>query len=129
MPNSLKSSEVESYRQMLEAIQARLEGIVEQLSDQALRSVGGEAGGSLSNMPVHMADVGTDSFDQEFTLGLIENEQATLDAVKEALVRIDQKTFGACVECGQPIPRPRLRALPYTPYCVECAQKLESSSS
>ncbi len=70
--------------------------------------------GNLSNVPLHLADVGTDNFDQEFTLSMIENEQETLDQIEEALGRIDAGTFGKCEECGGTVAKPRLQALPYT---------------
>ena len=78
-------------------------------------------------MPVHMADIGTDAFEQEFTLTLMENEEDTLELVEEALARIRQKTFGPCVECEGIIPKNRLEALPYAPTCIRCAERLEQN--
>ena len=72
-----------------------------------------------------MADLGTDNYDQEFTLGLIENEQGTLELVNEALDRMELGTFGQCVECDEPITKPRLQAIPYARHCIRCARKLE----
>ena len=69
-----------------------------------------------------MADVGTENYDQEFTLGLIENEQGTLELVNEALARLEKGKFGCCVECGEAIAKPRLQAIPYTRHCIECAR-------
>jgi RNA polymerase-binding transcription factor DksA len=76
-----------------------------------------------------MADVGTENYDQEFTLSLIENEQETLEQIHDALGRIEAGTFGRCQECGLAVAKPRLQALPYTRYCIECARKLESRES
>ena len=72
-----------------------------------------------------MADLGTDNYDQEFTLGLIENEQGTLELVVEALTRMEKGTFGQCVECAEPISRPRLQAIPYARHCIGSTRKLE----
>jgi DnaK suppressor protein len=66
-----------------------------------------------------------DNYDQEFTLGLIENEQATLELVEEALERMENGTYGQCAECGEPIAKPRLQAIPYARHCIKCARKLE----
>jgi len=54
-----------------------------------------------------------------------ESSQAwqTLVQVREALRRIDQGTFGACVDCGRPIELARLQAIPWTPYCREDGEK------
>jgi DnaK suppressor protein len=127
MASALKNDELESYRQTLASLRGRLRGDLEQLTDEALHRNGAESGGNLSNMPIHMADVGTENYDQEFDLGLIENQQVTLDLVYDALARVEAGTFGICVECNQPIAKPRLQAIPYTPYCIECARKMETS--
>ena len=124
MATALKTDEVESFRKILLTLRSRLQGDLDQMTDEALNRAG-EGSGNLSNMPLHMADLGTENFDQEFTLGLIENEQDTLEQVRAALGRIDASTFGTCDECGEPISKSRLQALPYTPVCIECARKRE----
>jgi DnaK suppressor protein len=129
MASALKSEELESYRQTLVSLRARLRGDLNQMTDEALKRNQPESSGNLSNVPLHMADVGTENFDQEFTLGLIENEQLTLDQIQDALARINSGTYGKCEECGMAISKPRLQALPYTPYCIECARKLEERDS
>ncbi|MDG3006004.1 TraR/DksA family transcriptional regulator [Paludisphaera mucosa] len=126
MAASLKPEEIGSYRRLLEDLGDRLRGNVDRMTDEALRRNQGEASTNLSNVPLHMADVGTENYDQEFTLGLIENEQETLKLIDEAMVRIGDGTYGHCAECDQPIAKARLSALPYTRYCIECARKLEN---
>ncbi|MGE5755859.1 MAG: TraR/DksA family transcriptional regulator [Planctomycetaceae bacterium] len=125
MASILKNEELESFRQALLNLRARLRGDLSQMTDEALRRDQPDASGNLSNVPLHMADIGTENYDQEFTLELIENEQDTLGEVHEALGRIDAGTFGRCEECGEPIARPRLQALPYTRHCIQCARALE----
>ena len=126
MANVLKKEELESYRTVLQGIRARLRGDLDQMTDEALRRSQSDASGNLSNVPLHMADVGTENYDQEFTLGLIENEQATLEQVQDALERVEKGTFGRCEECHEPIAKARLQALPYTKHCIQCARKMES---
>ncbi len=126
MTSPLKPAEVESFREMLQKLRARLRGDLDQMTDEALRRDQPESSGNLSNVPLHMADVGTENYDQEFTLSLIENEQGTLDQINDALARIGAKTYGRCEECSEPIAKPRLQALPYTRHCIECARQLES---
>jgi DnaK suppressor protein len=126
MANALKNDELESYRDVLIGMRARLRGDLDQMTDEALRRNQNETSGNLSNVPLHMADVGTENYDQEFTLSLIENDQDTLGQIHAALVRIDAGTYGRCEECGEMIARPRLQALPYTRHCIECARALES---
>lgn len=129
MASAMKSEELELFRQTLLNLRARLRGDLDQMTDEALKRNQPESSGNLSNLPLHMADVGTENYDQEFTLGLIENEQATLEQINDALLRIHAGTFGRCEECNTPIAKPRLQALPYTRHCIECARKLESRES
>jgi RNA polymerase-binding transcription factor DksA len=125
MGSAFKSEELVSFRQVLQGLRSRLCGDLDQMTDEALRRDHAGGTGNLSNVPLHMADLGTDNYDQEFTLGLIENEQGTLELVVEALRRMEKGTFGQCVECGDPISKPRLQAIPYARYCIACARKLE----
>lgn len=128
MASTLKTDEVEMFREVLLALQARLRGDLSQMTDEALNKGGPESSGNLSNLPLHMADIGTENYDQEFTLGLIENEQDTLEQIRQALWRIDHGVFGKCEECGDTIGKPRLQALPYTSRCIDCARKQEESA-
>jgi DnaK suppressor protein len=112
MASVMKRDELDSYRSVLQGLRARLRGDLDQMTDEALRRAQPESSGNLSNVPLHMADVGTENYDQEFTLGLIENEQSTLEQVQEALSRIELGTYGRCQECNEAIAKPRLQALP-----------------
>ena len=129
MASALKSEDLRSFRETLIGLRARLRGDLDQMTDEALKRNQPESSGNLSNMPIHLADVGTENYDQEFTLSLIENEQLTLDQIQGAIGRLDAGTFGRCEECQAPITKPRLQALPYTPYCIECARKLEGETA
>ena len=125
MATALKPEEIQSFRELLTGLRARLQGDLIQLTDEALRGGQSDAGGNLSHAPLHLADAATDNFDQEFDLSMIENEQETLVQVAEAIGRLDAGTFGRCLECGGAVARPRLQALPYTRTCIECARALE----
>lgn len=124
----MRTAQKETYRQGLIRLQRRLNGDVSHLQDEALRKTGGEASGNLSNTPIHMADLGTDNFEQEFTLSLLQNEEQVLEEISAALERLKRGTFGRCEECQDDIPKVRLNALPYARYCVECARRLEQRS-
>jgi DnaK suppressor protein len=125
MTSAIKKEELVSFREVLEGLRSRLRGDLDQMTDEALRRDNNGGTGNLSNVPLHMADLGTDNYDQEFTLGLIENEQGTLELVEEALERMENGTYGQCAECGEPIAKPRLQAIPYARHCIKCARKLE----
>jgi DnaK suppressor protein len=126
MSGGLKTDELELFRETLQGLRARLRGDLDRMTDEALRRDNNGGTGNLSNVPLHMADLGSDNYDQEFTLGLIENEQTTLELVNEALRRMAEGTFGLCAECSEPISKPRLQAIPYAKHCIQCARKLEN---
>jgi DnaK suppressor protein len=121
----MKKAELKVYKERLLLLRARLRGDVHAMADSALKQTRSESSGDLSFMPIHMADLGTDNFEQEFTLSLMENEETTLAQIDAALERIEEGAYGNCVECETRIPKTRLNAIPYTPHCVKCASKLE----
>jgi DnaK suppressor protein len=124
----MKAAEMRAFRKTLEAVRSRLRGDVSTMADAALGRNGDEPAGHASTMPVHMADIGSDAFEQEFTLSLMASEEDTLELVEQALDRIRQKTYGTCEECGGVIAKKRLEALPYAGTCIRCAEKLEASN-
>jgi len=79
----------------------------------------------LSNLPIHMADVGSDNYEIENTLGLMDSERKLISEIDAALERIEDETYGICEGSGKPIPKTRLEAIPWARYCVEYATLLE----
>lgn len=122
----MKAAETKVFKAALEEMRARLRGDVSTMADAALRKTRSEASGDLSSMPIHMADIGSDAFEQEFTLSLMATEEETLDLVEQALARIRDRTYGVCGECEGVIAKKRLEAIPFAPLCIRCAEKLES---
>lgn len=116
--------EAKVYREALLTLRSRLRGDVSALADAALRQTRSESSGDLSSMPIHMADVGTDNFEQEFNLSLMEHDGATLTQIEGALERIEDGVYGVCVECDGKIPKTRLNVIPYVSCCVKCADKV-----
>jgi DnaK suppressor protein len=121
----MKKADMTIYRERLLVLRARLRGDVDQMADAALKKSRSEANGDLSSMPIHMADIGSDNFEQEFTLSLMQSEEETLDLIETALERIEEGSYGQCEECGVRIPKTRLNAIPYASLCVKCASEQE----
>ena len=119
--------ELNEYKERLLALRARMAGDVNQLRENSLRKSRSEANGDLSSMPIHMADIGSDNYEQEFSLSLMENEGVALDKIQASLERIENGTYGACEECGAKIPKTRLNAIPYAALCVKCASQQEGT--
>ena len=115
--------ELEKYRRQLLDMGKSLKDKVSDLEHEALRKTGGEEGGNLSNMPVHMADLASDNFEQEVAIGLLETEEQRLEEIAAALQRIEDGTFGRCQECNKEIAKERLQAIPYTRFCISCANQ------
>jgi DnaK suppressor protein len=94
--------------------------LVEELS--ALREL------SLASNSSEMADLALEHANEDVTSQLAECETRELHDIDAALERIADGTYGDCQNCGQPIPRERLRALPYAMYCIACQVKFENSA-
>ena len=118
--SSITKSEWKAYKERLLSLRARLRGDVTQMADATLKTNRTQASGDLSSMPIHMADLGSDNFEQEFTLSLMQTDEATLAQVESALERVEEGTYGVCEECGIRIPKKRLEAVPYAVMCVRC---------
>jgi DnaK suppressor protein len=121
----MKKAELKVYKNLLLALRARLRGDVSAMADAALKKTRSEANGDLSSMPIHMADIGSDNYEQEFTLSLMQNEEDTLETIEQALERIEDGVYGQCEECSGVISKTRLNAIPYAALCIRCAQRLE----
>ena len=121
----MKQTDTKLYKERLLALRARLRGDVNQMADATLKKSRSEANGDLSSMPIHMADIGSDNFEQEFTLSLMQSEEGTLGEIETSLERIEDGTYGQCEECGVKIPKTRLTAIPYARLCVKCAEQQE----
>jgi DnaK suppressor protein len=118
----LNSRDLEHFRDLLLAKRRELVGDMSQMEREALRSSGGT---NLSTLPIHMADMGTDNYEQEFTLGLVEKDRNLLREINAALAKIQNGTYGICEGTGKPISRPRLEAQPWARYSIEYARQME----
>lgn len=121
----LTAKELGEYRAILLQQRQELIARVTGLEEDALRS----SGGNLSTMPLHMADIGTDTFDQDLAIGMAETERALLREIDDALMRINHKTYGVCQLTGKPIPKARLEAKPWAKYTIEAARQIEKSGA
>jgi DnaK suppressor protein len=72
-----------------------------------------------------IADKASSSYTKEFLFSLSDGERLLLQLIDQALVRIEEGTYGLCTHCGNPLPEKRLDAVPWTPYCVDCMELSE----
>ncbi len=127
----LSKKDLSEFKQILLQLRARIRGDVEQLTGEAL-------GGGMeteSKSPTHLAELGTEAYEQDFSLRVAENDQEVLKEISDALKRVEAGTYGQCEMCveeGKPpsrstIRKTRLRAIPHARNCVECERKREES--
>lgn len=121
----LSKSELAEFRTMLLNKRRSLVGDMNGMQNEALRVNRQDGSGDLSLMPDHPANIASDTFEQEFTLGLLESERTLLNEIDDALRRIETGEYGICVGTGELISKARLRARPWSKYCIEYAHKIE----
>jgi DnaK suppressor protein len=123
--STLTPKDLAHFQHLLLAKRAELVGDVNSMEDEALQKSKLSSSGDLSTMPIHMADIGTANYEQEFSLGLLDGERKILREINEALQRIEDGTYGICEGTGKEIARARLEANPWARYCVEYARMIE----
>lgn len=117
--------EAKKYQKKLEEIRKNLIGEIEHLEKNNLKKSNREATGDLSGYRLHMADVASDTYEQEFALGIVSSEHDLLRNVEDALNKINQGNYGLCELCGKRISAKRLKAIPYAHLCIDCKEKEE----
>ena len=117
--------DIEHFKQILLEKRREIIGDVSKIEDESLKKSRLDASGDLSSMPIHMADIGTDNYEQEFALGLMDSERKLLKEIDDALQRIETGTYGTCEATGKQIEKARLEAKPWARYCVEYARIIE----
>jgi len=122
--------DADEARQRLEAERTRLtevradfdvENLTEESEDENLSE--------LSSVDQHQADVGTETFEREKDLSILEQIEAELGDVEHALRRLDDGTYGTCEFDGKPIPEERLEAMPAARFCVEHQAEAERQAA
>jgi RNA polymerase-binding transcription factor DksA len=113
------------YYKLLIELRNHLTGQLDQHTEDTLKRSSKEDSGDLSSYGQHMADAGTDTFDRDFALSLVSNEQEALSEVEAAIQRIKAGTYGVCEITQKPIAKERLLAVPFTRHSAEAQKALE----
>jgi RNA polymerase-binding transcription factor DksA len=121
MARKLTQEDLERYRSTLLLLRRELAGDIGELESDAFSNDGARP--SVDNP----ADNGSDSFSQEFSLELLQRDEAAFEEIEAALARIEQGGFGRCERCEAWIPKARLNAVPYARNCVDCQRALEEA--
>jgi RNA polymerase-binding transcription factor DksA len=134
-PKRTKASEViedkdvpekyKRYHKLLVELRKHLTEGIERHSEETLKRSVKDDAGDLSSYGQHMADAGTDTFDRDFALSLVSNEQEALSEIEAAIKRIRDGTYGICEITAKPISKERLLAVPFTRYSAEAQKQIE----
>ncbi len=125
MKNKLNKKELGEYKKLINKRKDEIFDSLNRVSQDTLKKSQKDASGDISGYSYHMADVATDNYDREFSLGLASNERKFLYELDDALKRIEDGSFGICEECKSVLTKVRLKAIPYARLCLDCQQKRE----
>ena len=123
--DKMDKKDLKFFKELLMKKKSDLAKGIDHIANDALITSQRDAAGDLSAYSLHMADMATDNYDREFSLGLADNEQKILNRINDALEKITENKFGLCELCGKKISKVRLKAVPYAELCVPCQEKQE----
>lgn len=125
MEKEMKAEEVAQFKKLLLSLRERLVGKVDIMQGETLKKSRQDASGDLSNVPIHMADVGTDNYERDIMIELIQNGEEGVRNIDTALEKIEEGAFGVCELCAKKINKDRLKAVPYAKLCIDCQREEE----
>jgi RNA polymerase-binding protein DksA len=117
----MSTLDLDHFRDALEAERKRVTDALQYLHDETPNSDGDET--QESGTQDHLADSAALTYDRELDFSLEENSEQVLGEIDRALKRLEDGSYGKCLNCGKDIPAERLEAIPYAEYCIECARE------
>ena len=117
----LTPKEIETFKALLLSKRQEIMGNMVSMENDTLRRENTD----LSHVPLHMGDMGSDTFEVENSLNLVDGERKLVVEIDLALDRIEKGTYGLCLGDGTPIGKARLTAIPWAKYGIDFATKLE----
>jgi RNA polymerase-binding protein DksA len=125
MSRNLSKKELAEFKKIILKRKEEILDEIRHICEDTLKKSQKDASGDISGYTYHMADVATDNYDREFSLGLASDERKFLYELEDAMKKIEDGTFGICEECKNSIAKTRLKAVPYARLCVKCQEKKE----
>lgn len=117
---------LKKFKELLINMRSQVGGDLSHITENTLNKSARDASGDLSGYSYHMADQASDDYERDFSLGRATDEQKILYSIDEALKRVEDGSYGNCLECRKPIAKKRLVALPNTELCIDCQKKDEA---
>ncbi|MDD4202016.1 MAG: TraR/DksA C4-type zinc finger protein [Candidatus Omnitrophica bacterium] len=121
----LTKKELDHFKSLLLERKEEMVKEIFSLKTSALNASNKDSIGDLSGLPLHQADIASDVYETDFLLRLASDERERLYAIDDAIKRIEDKTYGQCIECECMIPKNRLEAFPQAQKCIKCKQASE----
>lgn len=121
----LDQKKLDYYKKLLVKLR---DDLVHDIRNMSENSGSSNDGSDVSGHVQHMADVATDMYDKEFSLGLASHDREVLQKINAALKRIEDGTYGFCLATGKSISQARLKAIPYAEYCLKYQEELENTN-
>ena len=125
MKKKFNKKELAEFKKIILNIKEKMVDEIKHLSEDTLKKSQKDASGDISGYSYHMADVATDTYDREFSVGLASDDRQLLYEISDALKKIEDGTYGVCEGCKSLIAKNRLKAVPYARMCVKCQEKKE----
>lgn len=121
----MNARELEAYKRLLLQRRELLSNDMNQMENEALKVTKSD----LATWDItSFADRGTDSYEQEFTLDIIENEADQLREIDHALTKLEGGAFGECEQCEKSIAKARLKVMPHARLCIGCKREEEEAA-
>lgn len=114
----------EELRERLEEDRQRLQTEIADMSN--LRAQSDDPTLDVESYSNHPANIGSETYERERNLGLIDNLKRQLEATEAALAKFEEGTYGVCSNCGRQIDPERLEALPHATLCINCKRLQEA---
>lgn len=125
MTKKLNKKELGEFKKIILKRKDQIIDGIKHISEDTLKKTQKDAAGDISGYAYHMADMATDAYDREFSLGLASNERKALYELDDALKKIEDGAFGICEDCKSLISKSRLKAVPQAHLCLKCQEKKE----
>jgi len=125
LKNKFNKKELEYFKKLILKMKEKILDEIKRISDDTLKKSQKDAAGDISGYTYHMADVASDTYDREFSLGLASNERQSLYELEDALKKMEEGIFGICEACKSLITKTRLKVVPFARLCVKCQEKKE----
>ena len=122
----MNRNEIQHYKELLEKRLGEIDHTIDMMKENNDAEQDKFSPAELSNYDNHPAEMATELYLVELNSALRVHEESILQDIKDALIRIENNSYGTCLHCGAEIPSSRLEALPYVKLCIQCEDDIES---